>query len=154
VDKNMDNKNIEPKIEEQKVASTKVEEPKIIKEEIPIMNVFGRKMEVNKYFYKGIVPSGFKGTCGNPVDRDDLIDIFHKVFDPKDNILFYRQSDKEVYIVIIPIKLSNLIGESNDSIEGDFQKHAISFLSEGSVNIDTMRQKLERIKKFVNYSNR
>ena len=150
----MDNKNIEPKIEEQKVASTKVEEPKIIKEEIPIMNVFGRKMEVNKYFYKGIVPSGFKGTCGNPVDRDDLIDIFHKVFDPKDNILFYRQSDKEVYIVIIPIKLSNLIGESNDSIEGDFQKHAISFLSEGSVNIDTMRQKLDRIKKFVNYRDR
>jgi hypothetical protein len=88
------------------------------------------------------------------VDREDLIEIFHKVFNPEDNILFYKQLDKEVYIVIIPIKYSSSIGEHNNSIDGNFQKHAISFLSEGSVNADSMKQKLQKIKKFVKYDDR
>jgi hypothetical protein len=76
------------------------------------------------------------------------------VFKPEDNILFYKQVDKEVYLVIIPIKYSVSIGDFNDSMDGDFQKHAISFLDEGSVNLDTLRQKLERIIKFVKYTDR
>jgi len=74
--------------------------------------------------------------------------VFNKVFKPSDNILFYRQVDKEVYLVIVPIKYSDLVGDSEDSMDGDFQKHAISFLDEGSVNMDTLRQKLEKMKKF------
>jgi len=68
--------------------------------------------------------------------------------------LFYRQLDKEVYIIIIPLKYSMEVGEKQDSLDGDFQKHAISFLNEGSVNLDTLRLKLEKILNFVNYNDR
>jgi len=139
----------------EKEAETKrLEDAEKAKNEVKLYNLFGKEVPIEKYFFKGTVPAGFIGTCGKPVDREDLIELFHKVFKPKDNILFYRQLDKEVYIVIIPIKYSTEIGDFNDSLDGDFQKHAISFLSEGSVNLDTMRQKLERIQKFVNYSDR
>jgi len=124
------------------------------KDSVVLTNVLGKKVSTDDYFYKGIIPSGFKGTCGKPVDRDDLVELFHKVFKPEDNILFYKQLDKEVYIVIIPIKFSTSVGEHNDSLEGEFQKHAISFLNEGMVNLDTMRKRLEQIKKHVNYSDR
>ena len=134
------------------VEAKKLEDAKDVK--ISLRNILGKEVPTTDYFYKGIVPAGFEGTCGKPVDREDLVELFHKVFKPKDNILFYKQSDKEVYIVIIPIKYSTTIGDFNDSIDGDFQKHAISFLDEGSVNIDTMRKKLERVKNFVNYSDR
>jgi len=140
-------------VEEPKVETPKVEK-KVEKSTLVLKNVLGKEVKKEDYFYKGTVPAGFEGTCGKPVDREDLITVFHKVFKPKDNILFYKQSDKEVYIVIIPIKYATEIGDFNDSIESDFQKHAISFLNEGSVNIDTMKQKLERINKFVNYSDR
>ena len=88
------------------------------------------------------------------MDREDLVSVFNKVFKPEDNILFYKQEDKEVYLVIIPIKFSTTIGEFNNSIAGDFQKHAISFLNEGSVNVDSLKAKLERIQKFVKYTDR
>jgi hypothetical protein len=119
-----------------------------------LKNVFGKEVDIDDYFYKGVVPPGFEGTCGNPVDREELVEVFNKVFRPEDNILFYKQSDKEVYIVIVPIKNSTDIGEFNNSLEGAFQKHAISFLNEGSVNPDTLRIKLERINSFVKYTNR
>ena len=146
------------KAEEKKIAEAKkAEEKKLAEErakELNLKNVLGKEVSKDDYFYKGIVPPGFEGTCGNPVSREDLLSVFNKVFKPKDNILFYRQADKEVYIIIIPIKYSTSIGDFNDSIDGDFQKHAISFLNEGSVNLDTLRQKLEKINKFVNYSDR
>ena len=141
------------KVEVKKVEVKKVEEKKV-KSKIVLKNVLGKDVPTTDYFYNNVVPAGFAGTCGNPVDREDLIALFHKVFKPKDNILFYKQRDKEVYIVIVPIKYATEIGDFNDSLEGDFQKHAISFLSEGSVNLDTMRKKLERVNKFVNYSDR
>ena len=146
-----------PTVVEPVVAKTKeeiIEAAKVAKNQVEIYNLFGKEMKKADYFYKGVVPTGFRGTCGKPVDREELIEVFHKVFKPNDNVLFYKQTDKEVYLVIIPIKYSTEIGDFNDSLNGDFQKHAISFLSEGSVNIDTMRQKLERINKFVKYSDR
>ena len=146
------NKTEEPKVEEPKVEEPKADEPKVLK--AILKTVLGEVVDNKDYFYKGIVPAGFHGTCGKPVDREDLIEVFHKVFKPEDNILFYRQLDKEVYIVIIPLKYSMEVGERQDSLDGDFQKHAISFLNEGSVNLDTLRLKLERIEKFVNYSDR
>jgi len=145
-------KTTEPTVEKPEV---KKEEPKAkTKKKSILRNVLGEEVPESDYFYKGVVPPGFEGTCGKPVDREDLVELFHKIFKPSDNILFYKQSDKEVYLVIIPIKYSTEIGDFNDSIDGDFQKHAISFLNEGSVNVDTMRQKLERVNKFVNYSDR
>ncbi|MCK5020313.1 MAG: hypothetical protein KAS32_24960 [Candidatus Peribacteraceae bacterium] len=144
--------------EDKKVTDKKVvvvkKEKEVEVEKVVLINVLGKEVPCEDYFFKGIVPPGFKGTCGRAVDREDLVDLFHKVFKPSDNVLFYRQLDKEVYIVIIPIKYSTAIGDFNDSIDGDFQKHAISFLNEGSVNLDTMRKKLERINNFVNYSDR
>lgn len=124
------------------------------KPEVTLKNTKGEIVSIADYFYGGVLSSGFKGTCGNPVDREDLLDVFNKVFNPKDNILFYKQSDKEVYIIIVPIKYSDSVGDHNNSMEGDFQKHAISFLNEGSVNLDTLRQKLEKIKTFVKYTDR
>jgi hypothetical protein len=127
---------------------------KVKKLEIDLKNTSGKSVKPSDYFFGGIVPAGFEGTCGKPVDREDVLSVFNKVFKPEDNILFYKQTDKEVYLVIIPIKYSTDIGEFNNSIEGDFQKHAISFLNEGSVNLDTLKLKLDRIQKFVKYTDR
>jgi hypothetical protein len=143
---------VEAKVESKTVPAS--EAKKIKKLEIVLKNTSGKDVKPSDYFFGGIVPSGFEGTCGKPVDREDVLSVFNKVFKPEDNILFYKQTDKEVYLVIIPIKYSTDIGEFNDSIEGDFQKHAISFLNEGSVNLDTLKMKLEKIKKFVKYTDR
>jgi len=142
-------------MEETKIVETKVVEKKekVAKKSI-LRNTSGKEVPEADYFFNGVVPAGFIGTCGKPVDREDLVGVFNKVFKPADNILFYKQSDKEVYLIIIPIKNSTTIGESSNSLEGDFQKHAISFLNEGSVNPDTLKSKLQRIEKFVKYSDR
>jgi hypothetical protein len=131
------------------IAST----PKNIKTVI-LINTSGREVPQEDYFFKGTAPSGFIGTCGKPVDREDLLSVFDKVFKPSDNFLFYKALDKEVYIIIPPIKYSTTIGEENNSLEGDFQKHAISFINEGSVNLDTLRMKLDRILKFCKFGDR
>ena len=123
-------------------------------EDVKMFNTSGKEVKKEDYFFGGIMLPSFEKTCGNPVDREDLLDVFNKVFKPEDNILFYRQADKEVYIVIIPIKYSTAIGENNNSIVGDFQKHALSFLNEGSVNLESLRGKLERIQTFVKYNDR
>jgi hypothetical protein len=121
---------------------------------IVLINTSGKEVPQEDYFFKGVVPPGFLGTCGKPVDREDLLTVFNKVFKPSDNFLFYKPMDKEVYIIIPPIRYSTTIGESNNSLEGDFQKHAISFINEGSVNLDTLRMKLDRILKFCKFDDR
>lgn len=138
-----------PKKTVAKAKPVSVEKPKFT-----LKNAAGKDVPANDYFYKGIIPSGFEGTCGKPVDREDLLTVFNKVFRPEDNILFYKQQDKEVYLVIVPLKYSDSVGDEHDSIDGDFQKHAISFLTEGSVNVDSLRQKLDKIKKFVKFNDR
>lgn len=119
-----------------------------------LKNTKGEDMKDEDYFFGGVVPAGFKGTCGSPVEREDVLQVFNKVFNPNDNILFYKQDDKEVYLVIVPLKYSDIIGEEENSIVGDFQKHAISFLNEGSVNLDSLKLKLERVKTHIKYSDR
>ena len=131
----------------------KVEKPVILK------NVLGKEVDQTDYFFsieegKGKAPIGFNKSCGNPVEREELIEVFNKVFKPQDNILFYKAADREVYIVIVPLKYSSNVSLENGSVDGDFQKHAISFIGEGSVNIDTLRQKLNRIVPFVKYGDR
>jgi hypothetical protein len=124
------------------------------KKSIILKNTSGKEVDIKDYFYNGIVPPGFEGTCGKAVDREDLIGVFNKTFKPEDDFLFYKASDKEVYIVIVPIKYSTTIGDFNNSMDRDFQKHAISFLNEGSVNLDTLKLKLKRILPFCKFSDR
>lgn len=121
---------------------------------ITLKNSIGEEVPEADYFFGGKAPSSFEGSCGIAVEREDLLEVFNKVFRPEDNILFYHQKDKEVYLVIIPLKFSAVVGESNNSVEGDFQKHAISFLNEGSVNLDTLKAKLKRIVPFIKFSDR
>lgn len=134
------------------------QEPIKEKKKVILKNVNGEEMNEKDYFYstegKGEAPLAFNKVCGTPVEREDLLEIFNKVFDPSDNILFYKTTDKEVYIIIIPLKYSTTVGRDHESIDGDFQKHAISFVQEGSVNTATLRMKLERIIPFVKYTDR
>jgi len=112
---------------------------------IHIFDPEGNEVDEKDYFFKGEAPSYFKEISGQPVDREDMIKVFRKVFKAKHGFLFYKDRTKEVYLVIIPIRHATEVGELNDSIKGDFQKHAISFLNEGSVNLDTLQKKLESI---------
>jgi hypothetical protein len=124
------------------------------KKTVALFNTSGREVSVEDYFYKGVLAPSFEKICGKPVDREDLLAVFNKVFKLSDNFLFYKVLDKEVYIIIPPLKHSPTVGEAQNSIEGEFQKHAISFIGEGSVNLDTLRMKLERIPKFCKFDDR
>jgi hypothetical protein len=90
-------------------------------------------------------PTYFNKSFGIPVDRDELIDVFVQYFPRKKGFLFYKLRDREVYIVIVPLKYAKTISRGNESRPGDFQKHALSFIAEGSVNIDSLKLKLQRI---------
>ncbi len=136
----------------------------------------GKDMEPMDYFYpytedekdsKGeIVKDGYKTgdlalptkifnqACGYPVEREDLIEAFESVFNPKDGFLFYKTPDKELYTVIVPIQMSTEIGVQHNSQPGDFQRHSISFIMEGSVNVDTLKAKLKRAAGTLNYSSK
>lgn len=135
-----------------KPAASEVKEEVIKKDKkstIVLKNTAGKDVKEEDYFFGGKALPHFNKVVGMPVDREDLIEIFDKIFNPSLNFLFYKTLNKEVYIVIIPIKYSSIIGEFNNSIEGDFQKHAISFIGEGSVNPDTLKLKLRKIQGFV-----
>lgn len=116
---------------------------------IVLKDTYGRDVPQKNYFYSedGIsdtAPDYFNKSCGYPVDREDLLTVFNRVFKDK-GFLFYKDRMKEVYITIIPIKYAKTIGKHNDSRVGDFQRHALSFLQEGGVNTDTLRMRLEKI---------
>jgi hypothetical protein len=121
----------------------------------PILkNTLGKEVEEEDYFFGGEAPVWFNKVCGMPVDREDLLEVFNKAFNPKDNFLFYKTVNKEVYVIIVPLKYSSNVSPDNDSMKGDFQKHAISFINEGSVNIDTLKTKLKKILPFVDFKDR
>jgi hypothetical protein len=142
-----------------KEESTKKEEleeqaqKNLVKSSLVLKDVFGNDVDEKDYFMPGkttdgkvtYAPSYFNRACGYPVDREDLLEVFNKTFDPKKKILFYKLRDRELYIVIVPLKYSQEIGVQNDSMPGDFHKHAISFIGEGSVNLDTLRMRLKRV---------
>ena len=119
-------------------------EPK--KNNVVLKNTAGEEVDQKDYFYSSknedAAPNGFSLV---PVDREDLLSVFNKIFKPKFGLLFYKKKDQEVYIIIVPIKYSSTIGKDKDSLDGEFQKHAISFLNEGSVNIDSLRMKLQKV---------
>lgn len=124
---------------------------------VVLKNVFGDDIDEADYFYakdgKGKAPSYFNKICGYPVDREELLVVFNRIFKPEHGFLFYKARDKEVYLVIIPLKHAHTVGGSNESLDGDFQKHAMSFIGEGSVNADTLKMKLERVFSTVRISN-
>jgi len=97
-------------------------------------------------------PTWFNRTCGLPVDREELIEVFNLHFPKKKGFLFYKKRDSEVYLVIVPLKYATTISKSNESRPGDHQRHAISFLAEGSVNLDSLKMKLGRIAKHSSIS--
>ncbi len=97
-------------------------------------------------------PIYFNKICGMPVDRDELIEIFLQFFPRSKGFLFYKTRDKEVYLVIVPLKYATTISRANESRPGDFQRHALSFVAEGSVNVDSLKLKLARIAKHSSIS--
>ncbi len=119
------------------------------KKKIILKNTLGEEVSQKDYFYstkgKETAPPYFHDVCGQPVEREDMLTVFNKIFKPKDGILFYKAMDKEVYIIIVPLKHSSIVGAQHNSVDGEFQKHAISFVSEGSVNLDTLKNKLTRV---------
>lgn len=97
-------------------------------------------------------PLYFNKSCGLPVDREELIEIFLQYFPRKKGFLFYKQRDREVYLIIVPLKYATTISRANESRPGDFQRHALSFLQEGSVNLDSLKLKLQRVAKHSSIS--
>ncbi len=85
--------------------------------------------------------------CGLPVDRDELNEAFTLYFPRAKGFLFYKKRESEVYLVIVPLKYATTISRQNESRPGDFQRHAMSFLTEGSVNVDSLKLKLAKIAK-------
>jgi hypothetical protein len=150
-------KNLGSHMKAHKDAVPSVQQPKGVTktqknvQEVILKDTLGEEAFPEDYFYNGVIPSGFAGTCGKPVDDEELLKVFNKIFNPSYKFLFYRAKGKEVYIVIVPIKYSTIIGEEKESLDGDFQKHAISFINEGSVNIDTLKNKLSKVLKFCKF---
>jgi len=50
-----------------------------------------------------------------------------------------------VYLVIVPLRYAKTVSEATESQPGDFQKHALSFINEGSVNMDTLKMKSAKV---------
>lgn len=129
------------------------------KSNIVLKDTDGNDVDQKDYFFPDIekkitdtAPTYFNHVCGNPVDREDLLEVFNSIFRKDKKFLFYRMRDKEVYLIIIPLKYATTISKSNESIPGDFQKHALSFITEGSVNLDSLKAKLVRIAKHPSIS--
>lgn len=151
---------IELEIEQGKIkkANEKKAAEEAKKNKIILQNTLGEDVAQKDYFFHYVdpktgeekidtAPASFNKVCGYPVDREDLIEIFHLSFPASKDFLFYKLRDKEVYLVIVPLKYAKTISKFNESMAGDFQKHSLSFIGEGSVNMDTLKMKLERIAK-------
>ena len=119
-----------------------------------LKSTLGKEVKEEDYFFGGEAPVWFNKVCGMAVEREDLLEVFNKIFSPNDGFLFYKATNKEVYIIIVPVKYSTVVKTENGSLDGDFQKHAISFINEGSVNLDTLKTKLKRILPFVDFKDR
>lgn len=87
----------------------------------------------------------FNKLVGMPVDREELIQAFVLFFPRAKGFLFYKARDKEVYTIIVPLKYAKTISAANESRPGDHQRHVLSFIQEGSVNVDSLKMKLERV---------
>lgn len=137
----------------------KKKQPEVEKKKIILKNVSGKDIDPTDYFYskkKGedTSPDTFNKVSGYPVEREEMLEVFNRIFKPEKGLLFYKQYDKEVYVIIVPLKYATSVGAHNDSIDGDHQRHAISFIGEGSVNMDTLRQKLTKVAATIDLSDK
>lgn len=140
-----------------------------MKNQVILKDVDGDDVDQSDYFYPRTMdekisdketlkatdqtaPLYFNKSIGYPVDRDELIEVFLRFFPRKKEFLFYKKRESEVYLVIVPLKYAKTISASNESRPGDFQRHAMSFIGEGSVNVDSLSLKLERIAKHSSIS--
>lgn len=136
------------------------------KSKLILRNIDGEDVDEKDYFITGQVenpvtklketitaPASFNQICGMPVDREDVLEVFRKVFgESASEFLFYKKNYSEIYIIIIPLRRATVVGAAEDNLPGDFQKHAISFIGEGSVNLDTLKLKLRKILTFLKRS--
>ncbi len=147
------------KIEEDKAAMIALDKKK---EKLVLKDIEGKDVDEKDYFFEGDIenpvtkvkthvcaPLYFNRVCGLPVDREDMVQVFKNVFrENAKDLLFYKVRDREIYTVIVPLSKSTVVGASEDSLPGDFQKHTISFIADGSVNLDTLKLKLRKIAQF------
>lgn len=144
--------------EKVKVKTVGLNENEITIKPQKLRNTRGEDVPVSDYFFaspgeKAVAPNFFNRSFGLPVDREDLIEIFDKIFKPEDNFLFLKSMNKEVYGVLIPLKFTH-ISHKEDSILADHQYHAISFVLDGSVNYDKLKMKLREVAKNIGYDTR
>ncbi len=92
-------------------------------------------------------PVYFNKVIGMPVDREELIEVFLRHFPRAKGFLFYKRRESEVYLIIVPLKYAKTVSKANESRPGDFQRHALSFIGEGSVNVDSLDIKLKQMAK-------
>jgi hypothetical protein len=147
----------EIKKEEEKQAALEAK-----KRQIVLKDTDGEEVEQKDYFYPRVkdektndgkilaattetAPVYFNKVCGLPVEREDLLEVFNNIFPKKKKFLFYKSQDKEVYLIIIPLKYAVTIGKYNESTPGGFQRHALSFVNEGSVNLESLKMKLTKV---------
>lgn len=122
--------------------------PREADEEVTLPN---GKREVLKAT-KDTAPLYFNVSNGYPVDDPELIEVFVSFFPRAKEFLFYKTRNKEVYVIIVPLKYASTISRANESRPGDFQRHALSFIGDGSVNVDSLKLKLARIAKHSSIS--
>ncbi len=139
-----------------KVKKADNQEHEVVVKNPIIKNSQGEDVLVVDYFFApegetSIAPPFFNKSFGLPVDREDLVERFNKVFNPEDNFVFLKSMNKEVYGVLIPLKYTE-IGEQEDSILGDCQYHAVSFVLDGSVNYAKLDDFFKKVATRVGYS--
>lgn len=160
---NLQERKIQQEKEEKEIAKQNEKKAEVEKKKstLVLKNIDGEDVDEKDYFFGAkdkdgnmtYAPSYFNRVCGMPVDREDMLEVFRKVFgEAAPEFLFYKSTNKEVYIIIVPLRRATVVGESEDSIAGDFQKHAISFIADGSVNLDTLKLKLKKISGFLKRS--
>lgn len=142
-------------LEEEQVRIRKENEKKekeAKKKSVVLKDVDGEEVDQKDYFFPDVVkgttdtaPSYFNKVFGLPVEQEELLDVFNNAFRKDKKFLFYKVQGKEIYLIIIPLKYATTISKSNESTPGDFQKHAISFIGEGSVNIESLKMKLAKV---------
>lgn len=135
------------------------ESNRLLKKGFILKNIYGEDVDPEKYFYSDgseveknrgtFIPPYFNAMCGLPVDREDLLEVFENIFkNHTKDFLFYKTKNKEVYLVIVPLANSQ-VGKTNDSVSGDFQRHAVSFITEGSANATTLKMKLKKVASYL-----
>lgn len=124
-----------------------------------IQNNKGEDVPLENYFFVNpgetiFVPNYFNDAFGKPTDREDLIEIFDTIFKPEDNFILLKDKTKEVYNIMVPLKFSNEVNFAENSQTGDCQIHAISFITDGSVNHDKFKSALKKISSLIAYGNK